>query len=107
MSEDKDGGVAFGRLSERMDHLVDAVDRMSKMLEGLEGRFVRKDHHDFKVSALEERVATIERQREDERKNGGMLAWWRNVTAVFAGLAVIATVIGVVVSLALRIAGSK
>ena len=104
MDEPPNQGVAFGRLSERMDHLVEAVDRMSKMLEGLEGRFVRKDHHDFKVSALEDRVKAIELERADERKNGGMLAWWKNVTAIFVGFAAICSVIGVLVAVALRIA---
>ena len=100
---DSPQAVEFGRLSERMDHLVTAVDRMSKMLEALDERFVRRDHHLANVSALEARVKAIEIERTEEKKNGGMLAWWRNVTTVFAGLAVIATVVGAMVALVLRV----
>ena len=100
---DSPQAVEFGRLSERMDHVVRAVEHMSRILEALEERFVRKDHHLANVAALEGRVKAIEDARLEEKKNGGMLGWWKNVTAVFAGFAVIATVVGVGVALVLRV----
>ena len=103
-------GVEFGRLSERMDHVVDAIDKLTRMFEGIEARiearFARKDHTEFKLLALEDRLQKMEAAREEDRKNGGMLAWWKNVTAIFAGFAVICTVAGVVVALVLKLAKS-
>lgn len=91
----------------QVKHMVSQLSEIREMIVAMRSEYVRKDHHDFKVSSLEDRVANIERQREEERKHGGMLGWWKNVTAIFAGLAVIATVVGVVVSLGVRISGVK
>lgn len=91
-------------LGQQMAHVVESLSEIKTMIVSMRNEYVRKEHHDFKVSALEERVKAIEADRADERRNGGMLAWWKNVTAVFAGVAVICTVIGVLVSFALRIA---
>lgn len=90
---DTQSGAEWARLSERMDHLVTAVDKMFSKLESLESKFVRKDDHEFKVSSLEQRVKRIEDDRDQERKDGGFLggkktrevAW--TITAVLATLA--------------------
>jgi hypothetical protein len=90
---DTQSGAEWARLSERMDHLVSAVDKMFTKLESLESRFVRKDDHEFKVSSLEARVKRIEEDRDQERKDGGFLggkktrevAW--TITAVLAAMA--------------------
>jgi len=105
MGDDQISKVAA--LGQQMAHVVESLAEIKTMILAMRDEYVRKDHHDFKLSALEDRVKAIEAERADERKNGGMLAWWKNVTAVFAGLAVICTVVGVIVTLGLRIAGPR
>ena len=106
MSDD-DQVSKVAALGQQVTHILEALTEIKAMIMAMRTEYVRKDHHDFKVSALEDRVAAIERQREDERRNGGMLAWWVNVTKVFAGVAVICTVLGTVAALAIRLAGPK
>lgn len=105
MGDDQISKVAA--LGQQMAHVVESLAEIKTMILAMRDEYVRKDHHDFKVSALEDRVAAIERQREEERRNGGMLNWWVNVTKVFAGFAVICTVLGTVAALAIRIAGPR
>jgi hypothetical protein len=107
MMADEEHISKVAALGQQVSHILEALTEIKAMILAMRTEYVRKDHHDFKVSALEDRVAAIERQREEERRSGGMLNWWVNVTKVFAGFAVICTVLGTVAALAIRIAGPK
>jgi hypothetical protein len=100
-------GVQYG-------HIVETLAEIKQMISGMHEKFVSQDKHDYKMLALDVRVAaveamvlTINKARDEEAKNGGMLGWWRNVTQTFQGFIVIGAVIGLVVTLGIRIAGQK
>jgi hypothetical protein len=90
-------------LETRWGNIVSTLTEIKEMIASMRGEFVRKEHHDFKVSALEARVEAIEKAREDERKNGGLMGWAKNVGAVFGAILAVASVVGLVVTVGMMV----
>jgi len=92
-------------LETRWGNIVNTLTEIKEMIASMRGEFVRKEHHDFKVSALEARVEAIEKARDEEkkardeeRKNGGLMGWARNVGAFFGAILAVGAVVTMVLA---------